>query len=139
MKAALEKPLMLILMLAPIKIDPRALARPSCNLLKDFGPPCWRHFRLKWGNRSRLRPICYCVDIFSDLLAVLTPPWRRVASMLASHGRHLGPIWEVFAAMLAPFWCEVGTTLGKFGARAGTGWAGGVTRSERNFVNIHNV
>ena len=39
------------------------------------------------------------------------------------------PSWLHFGSMLLPFWCQVGGILGHLAARAGTGWAGGVTPS----------
>ena len=44
----------------------------------------------------------------------------------------LHTIWARFGKFLAPFRCQVGAILGHLGARAGTGWAGGVSRSVKN-------
>ena len=44
--------------------------------------------------------------------------------------------YPLFGSILLPFWCQVGAILGHLGARACTGWAGGVTRSVKNFFLI---
>jgi len=45
--------------------------------------------------------------------------------LCAPPGLDLGSFWP-------PFRCQVGAILGHLGARAGTGWAGGVSRSVKN-------
>ena len=47
-------------------------------------------------------------------------------------GPHLGLILEVFGLILAPCWGQLGAILDHLGTSAGTGWAGGVTRSVKN-------
>ena len=42
--------------------------------------------------------------------------------------------YPIFGRFLDPIWCQLGAILGHFGARAGPGWAGGVTRSAKNFL-----
>ena len=42
--------------------------------------------------------------------------------------------YPIFGRFLDPIWCQLGAILGHFGARAGPGWAGGVTRSANNCV-----
>ena len=72
--------------------------------------PCWPHSPPKWvdavASPSFLWGLCY----FSILDALLPPSWRRLSSILEGLGR-FGSFW-------CPFWR----------------WAGGVTRSAKNFM-----
>ena len=84
---------------------------------------------------SRGHPLSYCVSFFFDFFAVLTPSWPHFGSISGP----LGPILARFWKILAPFWLHFEASgrylwryVGHFGAIAGTGWAGGVTRSVKN-------
>ena len=54
-----------------------------------------------------------------------------------AHGVH--PLGLNFGWFLVPFWCQVGAMLGHLGAGACTGWAGGVTRSVKNWANFNEA
>ena len=47
-------------------------------------------------------------------------------------GPHLGAILKVVGLVLAPCWGQVGAILDHLGTSAGSGWAGGDTRSAKN-------
>ena len=48
-----------------------------------------------------------------------------------------GPMgYPIFGRFLEPIWYQFGAILGHFGARGNPGWAGGVTRSAKNFQEI---
>ena len=61
-------------------------------------------------------------------LSIFSPPGPLGYPIL---GPHLGSILEVFGLILAPCWGQLGAILGHLGTSAGTGWAGGDTRSAR--------
>ena len=69
-----------------------------------------------------------CVGVF----------WPHLGSSLEVVCLHVGTTpspmgYPILGRFLNPIWCQLGAILGHFGARAGSGWAGGVTRSAKNF------
>ena len=68
-----------------------------------------------------------CVGVF----------WPHLGSSLEVVCLHVGTTpspmgYPILGRFLNPIWCQLGAILGHFGARAGSGWAGGVTRSANN-------
>ena len=110
------------------------------------------HFLLQLGGTISWCALLFVeIMFFFDFLAVLSPSWR-----------HLGSIWEVWGLILERFWGRfwkvLGSTLDVFGDNlgprlllenlrlllenlvfrsvllaSGSGWAGGVTRSAKDF------
>ena len=69
-----------------------------------------------------------CVGVF----------WPHLGSSLEVVCLHVGTTpspmgYPILGRFLNPIWCQLGAILGHFGARAGPGWAGGITRSAKNF------
>ena len=93
--------------------------------------PRWRHVRLKWGEPVEVRPLFCCVGFFFRLFRRLDPILAPFWLHFGGSGPHL-PILARVGRFLAPYWHHFGAMLGPLGARAGTGRAGGVTRSARN-------
>ena len=50
---------------------------------------------------------------------------------MAPFGLHFRASLDVFGFIFAPFWWHVGAMLGPSGARAGTGWVGGLREAQR--------
>ena len=75
-----------------------------------------------------------CVGVF----------WPHLGSSLEVVCLHVGTTpspmgYPILGRFLNPIWCQLGAILGHFGARASSGWAGGVTRSANNssyFLNF---
>ena len=92
------------------------------SILEPNLGPCWPLFRLKRGAAVRVRPLFCCVTFLNRFFSKCWPILAPFCSILV-------PSWLHFGSMLLPFWCQVGGILGHLAARAGTGWAGGVTPS----------
>ena len=72
-----------------------------------------------------------CVGVF----------WPHLGSSLEVVCLHVGTTpspmgYPILGRFLEPIWCQLGAILGHFGARAGPGWAGGVTRSVKNWNKV---
>ena len=84
---------------------------------------------------------------FFGFLAVLTTSWRYfepTGPWGTPPGLDFGRFGFDFGGFWAPCWlrfgCRVVAILEHFGTRAVPGWAGGVTRSVKNFeLNLHSL
>ena len=111
---------------------------PRCiNFLIDFGidflsifarfwKPTWGHVGhiFDQNGATRFNSSLFFVGsmLFFDFLVLLAPSWPHFGSILEGSGLHFGSFW-------APFWRFWGSILDV----SGWGWAGGVTRSAKNF------
>ena len=102
----------------------------------DFLSIFARFWRPTWGHVGRIfaqnggpvwhAPLFFVGSmLFFDFLVVLAPSWPRFGSILESPGLYFGGFW-------APFWMFLAPILDV----SGWGWAGGVTRSAKNFISI---
>ena len=108
----------------------RVFVHFSSNLESKLGL-CWRLFRLRGGDGVKSIPFFWCVAFFYRFFAKCWPQGPMGYPIL---GSHLGLILEVFGLILASCWGQVGAILGHLGTSAGTGWAGGDTRSAKNYI-----
>ena len=75
-----------------------------------------------------------CVGVF----------WPHLGSSLEVVCLHVGTTpspmgYPILGRFLNPIWCQLGAILGHFGARASSGWAGGVTRSAKNLYFLSDA
>ena len=112
-------------------------SKKSCIFASIFSPS-WLHFgtqvgamlaifSTQGGGQCERQPSSLLRWCF---LSFFSPPGPMGYPIL---GPHLGSILEVFGLILAPCWGQLGAILDHLGTSAGTGWAGGVTRSVKNF------
>ena len=96
------------------------------SILASTWDPTWGHvghFFEKNGATELSSPVFFVGSmLFFDFFAVLAQSWLDFGGFGSRFSRFLAPCWHHFGAMLGPL-----------GARAGTGWAGGVTRSVNNY------
>ena len=98
--------------------------------------PCWPLFRSKRGGTVRCRPLFCCIAFFNRFVSNFWSP----STDGVPHFWPPSPMgYPIFGRVLDPSWCQLGAILGHFGARAGPGWAGGVTRSAKNYFWLHKI
>ena len=87
------------------------------SIFARFWRPTWGHVGhifAQNGGALWHAPLLSVESMLSfEFLAVLTPSWPHVGSLLAP----LGPTWPRFRRFLAPFWHRFGAMLGPLGAR----------------------
>ena len=91
-------------------------------------------FSAQQGGANEVPPLwllrCFFLRIFFELLA---PGADGVP-----HFWPPSPMgYPIFGRFLNPIWCQLGAILGHFGARAGSGWAGGLREAQR-IAHLHH-
>ena len=109
-----------------------------CSIWEANLAPCWQRFRLKWGSAVACSPLfCWFYVIFR----LFGRPGPLLAPFWLDFGRFGAPFWRFLASIFLYFgkiWGTfVRTILASFSKHfklnSGWGWAGGVTRSAKNF------
>ena len=91
--------------------------------------PSWPLFREKSSAADRGHPYFSASSVFSCVFRLPGPSWDPFSVDsgfdFGGPGLHFGSIFGAVISILA-----------YLGGKAGTGWAGGVTRSEKNFLYL---
>ena len=105
------------------------------SLLDATWEPTWLHFGGQLGTMlatfsAKMGRLCGSLASFL-LHCFFQPICLEFLAPEADGVPHIWPPspmgYPIFGQFLDPIWCQLGAILGHFGARAGPGWAGGVT------------
>ena len=88
--------------------------------------PCWVYVIFRFFGR----PGPLLAQFGLDFGGFGPPFWRFLGSILEVSGHDLGPMWLVILILLSSIFSKL------FKLNSGWGWAGGVTRSAKNFKHI---